>query len=205
MKTNVILLLALMFGAPISAPLQAQQSSTRGIALALSLGGASLNAEDQDENDRGGGLGLELSYGLRHIQFFLGGMGANMQPELEGQPDYSLGFGDLGVRYVFSGDEARWRPFAEAAFSRIEADTQMPDFDQSGTMDVRMSGPALTLGGGVSYFTTRAFALGAALRLSGGKFDEAKLENVTIDLEGDDRIDVRTARFELRGTYYFKH
>jgi hypothetical protein len=49
----------------------------------------------------------------------------------------------------------------------------------------------------------QSLALGADVRWASGAFDKVKINEVTIDLEGDDRFSVITARLQLGMKYYF--
>ena len=117
--------------------------------------------------------------------------------------DYALGVGDLGVRYTFGSPEARWRPFLTTGYSAVGISFDEIDFEDELDVDVEMSGPAITVGGGVQFFPTSRLALDGALLFSGGEFDEIRIEDVTVDLEDDDKIGLTAFRLQLGLRYYF--
>jgi hypothetical protein len=180
------------------------QSTTRGWILGGQLFGASLDAENSS-TDGGGGLGISVGYGFRNrlsLLLSLNGAGMNAGDELAS--DYVMGIADFGARYTFRHDSNHWRPFVTAAISGFSAVWDNVDFADLGRVDVEVSGPALTLGGGIQYFTSPRWAFEGAALFSGGTFDQIMVENVTVDLGGDDTIDFTAFRLQLGGRYYFK-
>lgn len=196
------LMTALLVTLFCAAPAAAQRSTTHGFALGGSLFAVNLHPED-GEDDTGGGLSIEVGYGFRNgLAIFLNGAGASMTPGEAEDESYTLGEGDLGVRYHFLGEENRWRPFVEAAFSSMHVEFEDVEFlDEE--RDVTISGPGFTVGGGVSYYLSPSWALGGGLRWTSGSFDEVKVDNVTVELDEGEQYDLRTTRLELRITHFF--
>jgi hypothetical protein len=204
MMMRLCCVVALMLCVLCAPPVMAQnRSTTHGFMLGAHLFGVGLDAEDREDDD-GGGFGLTVAYGFRNrVSLFQTGSVAAMEASEDGARDYIFGAGDLGVRYTFGTTAARWRPFLTAALSGITITYENIVFGDFGRSDVDISGGALTAGGGVQLFPDRRIALDGALLFSGGSFDEVKVDNVTVELEGDDRIDLTVVRLQLGLRYYF--
>ena len=193
--------LAIVFAAPAAAQVN---SVEHGISLGLQLHGTALDPED-DLNDNGGGAALEFAYGFRNdISLFLSAGVSAMEPE-DGKVggSYALSELDLGGRYTFRGEENEWRPYVEAALSGMLATFEDVNFGNQSSVDLEISGPAFSLGGGIQYFLTPSWSAGLGLRWSVGSFDHVKVGNVTIELEPEDEFDVQTTRLQLGMRYHF--
>ena len=75
-------------------------SNTSGFSIGLNLNGSAVRAPD-DVTEKGGGLGLRLSYGLnRTVAVYLG---IDVAARRTKQPDYATAYGmghaDLGLRF----------------------------------------------------------------------------------------------------------
>jgi opacity protein-like surface antigen len=185
-----IILLAMATGVDAQA-----RSSSQGLSLNLHLNGSALKVEDANDTDTGGGLGLGVGYGItRNIGLFLNVDGASMSSDGD---NYRLGHGELGVRYTFLDATAAWRPSLDVSVGARLLQADDVDFDEFGLVDIEMSGPAYNVGGGVAYFFSPALALDMGLRWSFGKFNKIKVDNVTVDLEGDDRIGATSTRLNV--------
>lgn len=186
-------------------PVAAQVGSvTHGFALGVHVQGAGLDPED-DLNDAGGGGGLDLAYGFRNGFSLLATLGvAAMQPE-DGKVGnaYALTEFDLGARYSFRGEQARWRPYGEAALTTMLATFEDVNFGSQTQVDVHFVGPAFSLGGGIEYFMTPSWSTGLGLRWTTGSFDEVTIGNVTVRLNPEDEFDVTTTRLQLGVRYHF--
>ena len=77
------------------------------------------------------------------------------------------------------------------------------NFGNQSSVDLEISGPAFSLGGGIQYFLTPSWSAGLGLRWSVGSFDHVKVGNVTIELEPEDEFDVQTTRLQLGMRYHF--
>ena len=187
----------------LAAPAAAQNlSANRGFVLGAHLIGAGLDPED-GSGDSGGGLGIMAGWGFGdHLQLQLDGAALRMNPEDEAE-DYTLGHGDLALRYAFLTPSHRWRPFVEGGASWFSVEWQNISFGEAGEVDLKISGPGIMVGGGVDLFVSPAVALEAGLRWAAGAFDEVEINNVTVKLEGTDRYDVRTSRLQFGAKYYF--
>jgi opacity protein-like surface antigen len=187
----------------VAAPAAAQDlSSHRGFLLGAHLVGAGVEPENGGR-DNGGGLGIVAGYGFANrLQLVLEVAALGMSPDDQGE-DYGLGHGDFGLRYSFNHPVNRWRPFLQGGLSWFSVAWENVNFGQLFIGDVEVSGPGLMLGGGVDLFVSPAVALGADVRFAAGAFDKVKINEVTIELEGDDRFTVNTARLQLGMKYYF--
>lgn len=169
--------------------------STRGFSVGLHLNGTSWHLDEPDFNldgsDSGGGLGLDLSYGVSDlVSIFLNLDGASIDPD-DGET-YTLGHADLGARFAFGSTAKKFKPFAQVAFTGVVAEQEF------GMNTLELSGGGLTLGGGILYFFSPAVALDTGLRLTIGQLTEVKLNNVSVDTE----IDAQTSRFDVGIRWY---
>ena len=192
---------ALLFAAPAGAQVN---SVSHGFSLGLQVQGAALDPED-NLNDSGGGAALDLGWGFRNgLGLFLTFGVSAMEPEDGKQgASYALTEVDLGARYSFRGEAARWRPYGEAALTTLLATFEDVGFPGYPTADVEISGPAISLGGGMEYYLSPAWSAGLGLRWSAGSFDKIKVDNVTIELNPEDEFDVQTTRLQLGVRYHF--
>lgn len=170
--------------APFSAgDLEGQNPTPQGFHLGLHLNGSSLQFTDESTTETGGGLGLRLGWGITpNFTIFLGTDAASMEGG-----DYTLGQGDLGVRYHFVSDTRRGAPYLNGSFSYWLAET----FEFGPKFEV--GGPAFTLGGGYLHFFSSSVAVDVGLRLGFGTFDEVRSENISIAVDQP----ARTARVNI--------
>jgi opacity protein-like surface antigen len=192
--------------AAATGPLAGQARSTRGFEMGGHVQAATLDPED-DLNDNGGGAGLDFGWGFRGgILLFIGMDGSAMEPE-EGKhgSDYTLTQVDVGVRYRFRNEVgSRWRPFLEGAVTGVVATFEDALFEGSSSpQDVEISGPAFGVGGGVDYFLAPQWSLGLGVRWASGSFEDVKVGNVTVHLNKEDRFDLKTTRIQLGVRYHF--
>ncbi len=179
-----------------TAPLAAQESTTRGFNVGLHLSGQSLTPEDGDRSNAGGG-GLILGYGFnRTIQLFLqldAGQFDVQNAAVEG--DWTMGHADIGVRFHFANSLRSWVPYLEAAVSGRSVEVKNGRINQNTQSDdVTLSGGALTLGGGIMFYFNETFATDIQLALTGGRFTDVKVGNVTYT---GAELDATSARFNI--------
>ena len=181
-----------------AAPLAAQApaaSSTKGFFIGAHLNGSSVTIDEPEFEDdaSGGGLGIQLGYGLTpRIALFIDGTAAQLEDE--------VGFGhfDLGVRYSFTGPTRRWVPSIEAAFTSralMKDDAEL----EGEIVDLEVLGSGFTIGFGIQYYTAPSWAIGAGVKFTGGEFTDIKVDNVTI--EGFE-IDASSTRFNIGVTWF---
>lgn len=190
---------------------------TKGVSFRAHVGGASWHLDDSrlfDEQNRGGGLGVGLSYGVSElITLVLNLDAAGMQPDF-GQ-DYTLSHADLGVRFTFASDSRRLRPFAQISLTGFEAERDLGfivsrvsrgpgdsgDFRDHLGDEVQVTGGGLTLGGGIMYFFNPKLALDVGLDLTLGQVSSIKYRDIAID----QHIDSFSSRLNVGLAWYPWH
>ena len=176
-----------------STALFAQESTTRGFNVGLHVGGASIQVEDGDRHGAGGG-GLILGYGFnRSFQLLLQFDGAELDvddPSVEGK--WTMGHGDLGVRYHFANSLRSWVPYVQAGLTARVVSVE--DFGGTPDDDASLSGGALTLGGGILFYFNETLAADIQVAWSGGTFTEVRVNDTT---QGGLEIDANSARFDI--------
>jgi hypothetical protein len=198
MRRTLTTLLTIALAATLadSAPLAAQESTTRGFNLGLHISGQSLTIEDGDRNNAGG-AGIVVGYGFnRSLELFLQLDAGEFDVDtatVEGT--WTMGHGDLGVRYHFANSLRSWVPYLQAAATVRFVNVQDGVINQTTqSEDVTFTGGALTLGGGIMFYFNETLALDIQLLGSGGRFTEVKSGNVTVSgLE----VDATSGRFNL--------
>jgi hypothetical protein len=106
------------------------------------------------------GGGLTVAYGVNEwLMVALNGDGR------ESEDDRHLSFADIGAQLFLPGGN-RLRPHFDVALTGRRAEFEA----DSGAIDTR--GAGLTIGGGVLYFVSRAFALDATLLWTAGDLDQ---------------------------------
>lgn len=174
----------------------AQASKTGGLLLGIGLNGTSAEIDDPDfggEIETGGGLSAKIGYNFSsNVGVFIGAAGAAM--EADQADNYSLGHGDLGVRYTFMDSISAFRPYAEIAFSGVSAQTNI---DGS---KIEMNGTGFTGTLGFNYFFNPKFALDISGHYTSAEITEFKVDGVGITT--DDGLDISTARFNVGVAWY---
>jgi hypothetical protein len=178
------------------------RSTTHGFIIGANAQGARVNTDD-GYREEGGGGGFDVAWGFRNgLSIFLSGAAAAVSPEDELADDYTFGHGDFGIRYTFRDDGARLRPFAELAGSTLHMERENVDLGEFGRTDIRVSGPAFTVGGGLGFYFTPSTALDLGVRWSSGSFNRIEADGISIDLEDDD-YDLTTYRVRAGLRYHF--
>lgn len=178
------------------------RSTTHGFIIGANAQGAQVKT-DEGEKQEGAGAGFDVAWGFRNgISIFISGAAAKIEPEDELADDYTFGHSDFGIRYTFRNDDARLRPFAELAASSFHMERENVDMGEFGRTDVKVTGPALTAGGGLSVYFARSTALDLGIRWSTGSFNRIEADGVTIDLEDED-YDLTTYRVRVGLRYHF--
>ncbi len=188
--------LALLAALATSAPLLAQESTTRGFNVGIHLSGQSITPEDGDRSNAGG-AGLFLGYGFnRTIQLFLqfdGGEFDVQNAAVEG--DWAMGHGDLGVRFHFANSLRSWVPYLQAAISGRAVSVTNGALNQvTQSEDITLSGAAFTVGGGILFYFNETLAADLQLALSGGRFTDVKVGTVTYN---NAEVDAQSTRFNI--------
>jgi hypothetical protein len=189
---------ALLFAATAAAQAQVA-SSSQGLFLNLGAGATAHEIEDADA-DRGLALNAGVGFGFsRSVALFLNVEGAAISND---DQDYNLGQADVGVRYTFMDAASRVRPSVDAGVGMRLMKADDVDFGEYGMVDVQLSGMTLNAGGAVAYHVSPALALDAGLRFSFGKYSKLKVDDVSVDLEGDERIEAQSMRLRVGLAWY---
>ena len=174
----------------------AQESTTRGFTIGVQISGASLQVEDQERNNAGGG-GLRLGYGInRRFTIFARGDGARFDDQSTGDidGDWTMGHFDLGTRFHFANSLRMWVPFLEAAFSYRAVSVSSPVVSGTARNELSIEGPGFTLGGGIAVYFAESFALDLALLWTGGEFTTVRVDDFSVtNLD----FDARSSRLDL--------
>lgn len=189
-----VLAMAALLVAPADAA--AQESTTRGLSLALYLQGASLSVEGGDPGSGGGG-GLRIGYGInRTITLFARTDASETDvddADIEGQ--WKLAHVELGTRFHFANSLRSWVPWVEAAIGARAVSVDEAEVEGDPTAEeVTFNGSAFSLGGGLDIYFSESLALDVGLAWTSGEFNEIEVGPVSID--GFD-LDARSFRFNL--------
>ena len=188
--------LVLLAALTASAPLHAQESTTRGFNVGAHVSGQSLTPEAGDRSNAGG-FGIILGYGFnRSFELFLqfdGGQFDVANAAVEG--DWSMVHGDLGVRYHFANSLRSWVPYLQAALTGRGVNVTNGALNQvTQSEDITLSGSAITLGGGILFFFNETLAADLQLALSGGRFTDVEVGTVTYN---NAEVDAQSTRFNI--------
>ncbi len=174
-----LLALILLFGtALIVSPANGQErrSNTEGFTIGASLLGSSVstNIDNVTVTESGSGFHFEVGWGFTpRFMVFLGGYGS----AIESDADYTIGQGDLGLRYLFRGGDKRARPYVEGAIAARQF-----RLDYGAGLDavtIKASSAGFALGGGVQVFFNPKFALDIGATYTPGSFSDWTANGVT--------------------------
>ncbi len=176
------------------------RSNTGGFMIGGHLNGSALSFEGAD-TESGGGLGIAIGYGFTpKLMLYLNVDAAKVDiADTQIGGSYALGHGDLGIRYTFANSARAWVPYLNAAFTSRVASADV-DNSLTSTTEVSISGPAVSVGGGVQYFFSERLALDAGLIFSGGKFSTIKVGSISVDV--DDAESSNSTRFNIGLKFY---
>jgi len=161
----------------------AQSSTTRGFLLGAHLGAATFQPESGNRSNAGG-AGIVIGYGVnRSLTLFFQADGAEFDVDSQGDDltgTWSMAHADLGIRYHFANSLRRWVPYLQGSFTARAVNlTDIPEVSVFAGEEVRFTGGALTLGGGVMFYTSRSFAVDLGLLFGGGRFTDVTVGNTT--------------------------
>lgn len=157
---------------------------TKGVSFRVHLNGTSWYVDDArflDDQNRGGGLGFGVSWGVSELITLVFNLdAAGMNPDLG--DNYTLSHGDLGVRFTFASDARKLRPFAQTSLTGFGMERDYWDPGQnSGPDKIQAFGGGLALGGGIMYFFNPKLALDVGIDVMFGEISEIKFRDVSID------------------------
>jgi opacity protein-like surface antigen len=99
---------------------------------------------------------------------------------VSGDDQYALAHADLGARWSFADPRRAWVPHLDAAITGRAAGQTITDGARS--VDVSLSGSAVSVGGGVQYFLTPKLALDGSVLWSFGKWERATVAGQSVDV-----------------------
>jgi hypothetical protein len=189
-----------------SAPVLAQESTTRGLHVGFHLTGATLDFEDGSDRADGAGVGITVGYGVnRTVMPFLQLEGTGFAVEggrVEDDAvrgDWTMGHLDLGARFHFASTLRMWVPYLQAALSGRAVSVADAEFRDDTDVDVSFNGGGFSFGGGLMVYPWETVAFDLQLMFTGGEFTEIEVENVTVsglDIEAD------SGRFSLGAVWW---
>lgn len=185
---RALLLLCFLFLANLA--LAQESYTTKGFSLGFGVSALSWSLDNPDLNlsgsNDGAGVGLDVSYGaskLVTVRFNVDMSSVSVKNENA----YPVAHADLGVRFLFGNLQHRVKPFAQVLFSGTAAEQDFSIYD------LKMAGGGMSIGGGVLYFFSPAFALDSELLLMAGTLTDIEVNGQTMDME----IDQQSARLKL--------
>jgi hypothetical protein len=171
------------------------ESYTNGLYVNGMTGLSTISYDGSDGVDPGLLFSGRIGYGFTDlfglfIEFGLGGYGSTQDVSETIHPeDYGAGFFDLGAQFNFRSGKV-WVPYAEVALNGFAT----ADDSENG-----LSGGGFTIGGGLKYYVTDAWALNGRVQLGGHALD-------TVEIGGEQTNDVdleaSTTRFSFGLTWY---
>ncbi len=194
-RTTALFTTAIATSMAWSTAVAAQESTTRGFVVGAHFGGASLEVEDGERREAGGG-GLIFGYGLnRNFQIFLQLDGSEFDVQnTDVDGTWTMGHVDLGLRYHFANSLRSWVPYVQGAFTARGVGVDNAVVQGNPATDVGFFGGAFTVGGGIMFYFNETLAADLQLLLSGGQFTEIKVNNVTVNgLE----VDAQSSRLNI--------
>lgn len=165
----------------------------KGLYIGLTLLGTGFDVpEFSDDQDTGGGLGLEIGYNFNtNVAIFVNLDGSNMSPDVG--EDYALAHVDLGVEGRLGDSDSSFRPYGKAS---LLAAVAQYDGEQG---DLEISGGGASLGIGVYYFVNNNFAIDLGYTHSWINVNEVKVGNVSVEIDEN----ANSSRLGLGFSYHF--
>lgn len=168
-------------------------SDTKGFFLNPHLNGAGIDiqgAENNASDGSGGGIGIKLGYGFSDLfSVFLNLDGTNLNPERGA--NYALGHADVGVMFTFLKPVKPARPFVGVAAAARNATFRRGD------AEAKVSGPGITLMGGLRYFVSPTVSIDGELAVTGGRFNSIELSNDEGSIATDIDLEASSVRLIL--------
>lgn len=150
--------------------------------------------EENDENDRGGGLGFRIGYGFTPtFSLYLGLTGANMRLEENRNDNYGLAIAELGTRLHFGRKLKSPTFYLDIALQSLVA--------RAADADIDFTGGGLGLGAGLLVWVGPELTLDFGLRGSGGTFSEFRAGNISVNI-GDENVRYGVGRLSVGMTWF---
>lgn len=193
---SAILVSVLVVASASSAEAQ-RTADVRGLHLGAAFSATSIKLDETEfsDDDRDGGIGLNLQAGYnftRNLGVLLSIAGATV--DADDADSYGVAHIDLLGRASFPGRSALV-PYVELGISGIGASYEPELADK-----VELTGGGVTIGGGINYFFSRRAAFDLGLRFTGGEIDNAEIAGREIDVPDD--LGFRTTRLNIGIAFY---
>jgi hypothetical protein len=199
LRTGCVVLVLLA----VSAAGASSQSHTQGLFLKAHGNASTLRMADADTSDMRTGIGFGIGYGFTPaLAWFIN---VDAAPNEGGTPALAgpaIGHAELGGRYTFRNASARWRPSVDVSAAVMMAWWDELEVDGGEPVYMELTGFGFGLGGGVAYYFNPSLALNMVLRVNTGSFEDQRVDNMTVHLEGQDRIRATTSRINLGVIWY---
>lgn len=124
--------------------------------------------------------GASVSYG--NSRWFAAFVGYDRAPLRKDSLAFDLRHIDAGARVHLRGPDTRLVPFVHAAYTWRAADYGVVPF-LGDTLDVKVHGAGVTLGGGAAWYVSPRLALEASLERTGGALDRVTADGLTFRRE----------------------
>jgi hypothetical protein len=181
---------------------QAARSNTAKFFAGLEIGGSSIDTDEfEGGSESGSGATIRIGYGFTtRFALYLEGSAATMGGD---DGDWTLGHGELGMRWHFASPSRALIPFVDAGYTyrSIAPDDATLVDDEGNTVegDFELSGGGLSLGGGLLYFFNPRWSLSTSVKWSTGAFDTVRYNNVTVS---GFEFDATTTRFSIGVSWF---
>ncbi len=152
-----------------------------GIYLGLKIIGSSLHVDEDEDifiEDDGGGLQLDFGYRFNPVFALELSFGGATHETIIPDIDANFYMVELLAYYRFLPDKP-FRPFIKGGFGGYGLEIE------EGSVDAKIEGGGLALGGGFRYFFSRHFALGLDLTHNMIKYDKGQLSLGEFSIETD--------------------
>jgi hypothetical protein len=179
------------------------QSHTQGLFLQAHGNASTLRMANSDTSDMRTGIGFGIGSGFTPaLAWFINVDAASNEGNVPAIAGPAIAHAELGGRFTFRDASARWRPSIDVSAAVMMAWWDELEVDGGEPVYMELAGFGFGLGGGLAYYFNPALALNMVLRVNTGLFDDHRIDNLTVHLEGTDRIRVTTSRFNLGVIWY---
>jgi hypothetical protein len=187
----------------VSAAGASAQSHTRGLFLQAHGNASTLRMATSDTSDMRTGIGFGIGSGFTPaLAWFINVDAAANEGAAPAAAGPGIAHAELGGRYTFRDASARWRPSIDVSAAVMMAWWDELEVAGGEPVYMELAGFGFGVGGGLAYYFNPALALNMVVRMHTGSFDDHRIDNLTVHLEGKDRIRVTTSRFNLGVIWY---
>jgi hypothetical protein len=192
--------LLICFSSGMAQQTLSMNSTAQGFSGQIHFGYGQWTSGDLEvDAESGSNFGVKLGYGFTEfIEAFIRYDHGKFIPEYEGFQNFSYNHIDLGARFNLGSTTKPWRPFLQVAATNISTKQEAVDY-YGYIVDLDMQGYGISVGAGIKYHFTLAFAA-----LAGADFTFGSMSKIELDgYEYDDTFDANSLRLYLGGTYFF--